>query len=179
MTALGSFLIYSLVLIGIGIYTYRAIRETKADKFVEEFYAGGRGLGALVIALLIAAGMASAGTFIAGPGMCYEYGLSWVHLNNLQMFMNLMLLGVIGIPVGISARRVKAATFLDLIKARYENRTIVILLAILTFVLLVPYMSTQFVGAARVIAQMTGVNYMTGLLLGAVVVIVYTVAGGM
>ncbi len=179
MSALGSFLIYSLILIGIGIYAYRAIQKTSLDRFVEEFYAGGRALGSVVVAVLIAAGLASAGTFIAGPGMCYEYGLSWVHLNNLQTFMNLLLLGVIGIPVGISARRVKAATFLDLIKARYKSRILVILLALITFILLVPYMSTQFVGAARVIVQMTGVKYITALMLGVLVVVVYTVAGGM
>ena len=178
-TAIVTFLSYTGVLIVIGIWSYRIVEKVPINKYEEEFYAAGRGLGGIVVALVIAGGLASAGTFIAGPGMTYAYGYSWVLMNNFQIFMNLALLAPIGIVVGIVARRVNAVTYLDLFRARYQSKAIIIILASLVTVFLLPYMATQFVGAARVIAQMTGLGYFVSLALGSCVVLVYCVLGGM
>ncbi|MFC1726596.1 sodium/solute symporter, partial [candidate division KSB1 bacterium] len=167
------------VLLGIGIWSYRIVEKVPVSNYEKEFYAAGRGLGGIVVALIIAGGLASAGTFIAGPGMTYAYGYSWVMMNNFQIFMNLLLLAPIGIIVGIVARRVNAVTYLDIFRARYKSKAIILLLAFLVTVFLIPYMATQFVGAARVISQMTGMNYLVSLALGSVVVLVYCVLGGM
>jgi len=174
-----SFLAYTALLIAIGIWSYRIVEKVPISKYEEEFYAAGRGLGGIVVALIIAGGLASAGTFIAGPGMCYAYGYSWVLINNFQIFMSLLLLAPIGIIVGIVARRVKAITYLDVFKARYQSKAIIVILAVLVTVFLLPYMAAQFVGAARVIAQMTGMGYFASLALGSLVVLVYCVLGGM
>lgn len=174
-----SFLAYTAVLIVIGIWSYRIVEKVPISRYEKEFYAAGRGLGGIVVALIIAGGLASAGTFIAGPGMTYAYGYSWVLMNNFQIFMNLLLLAPIGIGIGIVARRVNAITYLDIFKARYQNKIIIIILAVLVTVFLLPYMATQFVGATRVIAQMTGMGYFPSLALGSLVVLVYCVLGGM
>jgi sodium/pantothenate symporter len=177
--AIISFLVYTALLAAIGIWSYRLVEKVPIAKYEREFYAAGRGLGGVVVAMIIAGGLASAGTFIAGPGMCYEYGYSWVLLNDFQIFMNLLLLAPIGIIVGIVARRVNAITYLDMFKARYQSKAIVVILAILVTIFLLPYMGTQFVGAARVISQMTGLDYLPSLALGSFVVLVYCVLGGM
>jgi sodium/pantothenate symporter len=177
--AIFSFLAYTGLLIAIGIWSYRIVEKVPISKYEEEFYAAGRGLGGLVVALVIAGGLASAGTFIAGPGMTYAYGYSWVLMNNFQIFMNLALLAPIGIVVGIVARRVNAVTYLDLFRARYQSKALIVTLAILVTIFLLPYMATQFVGAARVIAQMTGMGYFTSLAFGSFVVLIYCVLGGM
>ncbi len=177
--AIISFSIYTLILISIGIWSYKIVEKVPISKYEEEFYAAGRGLGGIIVALIIAGGLASAGTFIAGPGMTYAYGYSWVLINNFQIFINFLLLAPIGIIVGIVARRVNAVTYLDIFSARYKSKFLVILLAILVTIFLLPYMSTQFVGAARVISQMTGLDYLLSLGLGSLVVLVYSVLGGM
>jgi len=177
--ALLSFLAYTGLLLAIGLWSYRIVEKVPIAKYEEEFYAAGRGLGGVVVALIIAAGLASAGTFIAGPGMTYEYGYSWVLINSLGIFMSLLLLAPVGILIGIAARRAGAVTYLDLFRARYESKAIVLILAVLVTLYLIPYMATQFVGAARVIAQMTGMSYLASLALGSLVVLVYCVLGGM
>ncbi len=174
-----SFLGYTGVLVAIGIWSFRIVEKVPIKKYEQEFYAAGRGLGGVVVALVIAGGLASAGTFIAGPGMTYAYGYSWVMINNFQVFMNLLLLAPVGIIVGVVARRVNAVTYLDLFKARYQSKTVIILLAVLVTFFLIPYMATQFVGAARVISQMTGMGYFVSLAFGSLVVLVYCVLGGM
>ena len=177
--ALVSFLAYTGVLLAIGIWSYRLVEKVPIAKYEEEFYAAGRGLGGVVVALIIAGGMASAGTFIAGPGMCYAYGYSWVLINVTQTFLSLMLLAAVGIMVGLVARRVNVVTYLDIYRARYRSKAVVLVMAALVALLLIPYMSTQFVGAARVIVQMTGMGYFASLALGSGVVVVYCVLGGM
>lgn len=177
--AIISFLIYTAILLAIGIWSYKIVEKVPIAKYEKEFYAAGRGLGGIVVALIIAGGLASAGTFIAGPGMTYAYGYSWVLLNNFQIFINFLLLAPIGIIVGIVARRVNAITYLDIFKARYQSKAIIVILAVLVTIFLLPYMATQFVGAARVISQMTGMGYFVSLALGSLVVLVYCVLGGM
>jgi sodium/pantothenate symporter len=177
--ALASFLAYTGLLLAIGLWSYRLVEKVPIARYEEEFYTAGRGLGGIMVALVIASGMASAGTFIAGPGMCYAYGYSWVLINVMQSFLSLMLLGGVGLMVGLAARRVNLVTYLDLYKARYRDRTLVLIMAGLVTLLLIPYMATQFVGAARVIVQMTGVSYPAALALGSGVVVLYCVLGGM
>ena len=177
--ALVAFLAYTGVLLAIGIWSYRIVEKVPIAKYEEEFYDAGRGLGGVVVALIIAGGMASAGTFIAGPGMCYAYGYSWVLINVTQTFLSLMLLAAVGIMVGLVARRVSVVTYLDIYRARYQSRAVVLVMATLVTLLLIPYMATQFVGAARVIVQMTGMGYFASLALGSGVVLVYCVLGGM
>ena len=177
--ALVSFLAYTGVLLAIGIWSYRIVEKVPIAKYEEEFYTAGRGLGGVLVALIIAGGMASAGTYIAGPGMCYAYGYSWVLINVAQTFFSLMLLAAVGIMVGLVARRVNIVTYLDIYRARYRSKAVVLVMAALVALLLIPYMATQFVGAARVIVQMTGMGYVASLALGSGVVAVYCVLGGM
>ncbi len=60
---------------------------------MKSFILGGRGAGSLVIALMIAAGLCSAGTFIGGPGLGYSVGLTWVMVACAQNYMNFTVLG--------------------------------------------------------------------------------------
>ena len=76
--AIVTFLAYTGLLIAIGIWSFRIVEKVPIAKYEEEFYAAGRGLGGVIVAMIIAGGLASAGTFIAGPGMTYAYGYSWV-----------------------------------------------------------------------------------------------------
>jgi sodium/pantothenate symporter len=177
--AVVTFLGYTGALLAVGLWSYRIVEKVPLAKYEKEFYAADRGLGGVLVALVIAGGLASAGTFIATPGMCYAYGYSWVFINNLTIFMHLLTLLPIGIIVGIVARRVNAVTYLDLFKARYESRAVVIILSILVTLFLLPYMATQFVAAARVTSQMTGLGYIPSLALGSLVVMIYCVLGGM
>ena len=116
--ALVSFLAYTAVLLALGVWSYRIVEKVPIAKYEEEFYAAGRGFGGVLVALVTAGAMASAGTYIAGPGMCYAYGYSWVLINITQTFMALMLLAAVGIMVGLVARRVNIVTFLEIFRAR-------------------------------------------------------------
>jgi sodium/pantothenate symporter len=176
---MATFIVYSGLLLALAVSASRSMAGLRAKEYVDEFYTGGRGIGAFVVAMVLAAGLCSAGTFVGTPGLAYKNGLTWVVLTNWQNFMNLMVLGVLGKKIGIIARRINARSFLDVFAARYENnRTVILLGGLSMLVFLIPYSTIQFVGGARMFEVMTGVNYYIGLLLMAVVVIIYTAFGG-
>ena len=70
------FLVYTIALLAVG-YFYKRKLDAQKDKYVENFYTGGRAMGALLVAMMVAAGICSAGTFIGSPGKIYSGGLSW------------------------------------------------------------------------------------------------------
>jgi sodium/pantothenate symporter len=177
--ALVSFLIFLAILVGITVYSGRLMAAVKVREYVEEFYTAGRGLGAVVIAMMIAAGLCSAGTFLGGPGLIWQLGAAFGLIGVAQVFMNFYVLGEFGKKIGIVARRINAQSFVDIFMWRYEkNKAVVIgtVLAILLF--LGAYASAQFVGGARILEVMTGFPYFWGLLLYGGIVILYTTLGG-
>lgn len=174
-----TFAIYSVVLLGIGVYTKKMMDKTALDKYVEEFYTGGRGMGSLVIALMIAASLCSAGTFLGGPGLGYSVGLAWVMVALSQNFMNFNVLGQIGKKVGIVARRINAQSYLDLFLYRYNHNRVIGIFGVLAIVVFLgSYVVAQFVGGARLFETMTGLPYWFGLAIFAVVVLLYAAFGG-
>ena len=67
------FLLYTIALLAVG-YFYKKKLDAQKDKYVENFYTGGRAMGALLVAMMVAAGICSAGTFIGSPGKIYSGG---------------------------------------------------------------------------------------------------------
>lgn len=179
MSVIITFALYSIGMIAIGLYTKRSMDKTSIDKYVEEFYTGGRGMGSLVIALMIAAGLCSAGTFLGGPGLAYTTGLTWVMTGFAQNFMNFNVLGQIGKKVGIVARRVNAQSYLDLFVSRYNHNKVIGIFGVLAILLFMGcYVVAQFVGGARLFESMTGLSYILGLVIFAGVVLITAALGG-
>ncbi len=174
------FAIYLALLTILGMYGRRVLGKTALDKYIEEFYVAGRGLGAFIVAFIIAAGLCSVGTFVGGPGLTWLLGMPWASLMGLQIFMNFYILYGLGRKLGIVARRINALSFGDLLYERYDrSRLIAILYALIVVVFLIPYCSSQFVGSARVFEVMTGWPYMIALVLSGLITIFYTTIGGM
>ncbi len=174
------FTAYLVMLIIVGIYSRRVLGKTRIDKFIEEFYVAGRGLGAAVVAFIIASGLCSVGTFLGGPGLAWLLGMPWASLMGMQIFMNFYILYGLGRKIGIVARRIRAISFGDILYERYDRSKLVALLyALIVVVFLIPYCSSQFVGSTRIFEVMTGWPYMIALILTGLVTIFYAAVGGL
>jgi len=154
-----AFVFYLIVLIGIGLYSRRILGRTAIDKFAEEFYTAGRGLGAFVVAFMIAAGLCSVGTFVGGPGLSWSIGMPWVALIGLQIFMNFTILTGVGKKFAIVARRVNALSVGDILFERADKDKRVALLY-------------------RIFEVMTGFSFYYALIFAGIVTIVYSTLGG-
>jgi len=180
ISVIAIFTLYLAIMTALGLYARRVLKRTAIDKYVEEFYVAGRGLGTVIVALIVAAGLCSVGTFVGGAGLAWSLGMPWASLMGLQIFMNFYILYGLGKKVGIVARRINAISFGDVLYERYErSRLVALLYAVTLLVFFTAYCSVQFVGSTRVFEVMTGLPYMAALVLVGIVTVFYSVIGGM
>lgn len=85
-----------IVVFLIGIYASRRVQATAHNKFLQEYFLGGRELGGLLLAMTMIATYGSASSFIGGPGIAYNMGLGWVLLSAIQVVTGYIVLTVIG-----------------------------------------------------------------------------------
>ena len=140
--------------------------RVSVNKYLDEFYTGGRGMGSLVVAMMIAAGLCSAGTFLGGPGLGYRLGGTWVLVAGAQNFMNFIVLGEVGKKIGIVSRRIGAQSIFGLIMHRFNKSRLIGVFGVLSIVCFMgSYVVAQIVGGSRLFESMTGMSYELGLLL--------------
>ncbi|SDN12173.1 sodium/pantothenate symporter [Fictibacillus solisalsi] len=159
-----------------GIFTARQV--TEGPGFLKDYFLGGRHLGGFVLALTMVATYGSASSFIGGPGIAYNLGLGWVLLSMAQLVTGYFTLAVLGKKFAIVARKIDAVTLIDFLKARYENKWVVIFAAASISIFLFSSTAAQWVGGGRLIESFTGVSYPTALIIFSFSVLVYVVAGG-
>lgn len=173
------FIVFQLILIGIALQSRRKLQKTAIDKYTEEFYTAGRGLGVFAVAFMLAAGLCSVGTFLGGPGLAYSIGIPYVSLIGLQVFMNFSILVGIGKKVAIIGRRINAFSIGDILSKRAEDfKPLAILYALIIFLFYSVYAASQFLGSARIFEVMTGLPFYYALITAGIVTLIYATFGG-
>ncbi len=141
--------LYLLVTLGIGLRAGR-----RASKSVTGYVAGDRSFGLLVMYFIFGATMFSAFAFLGGPGWAYSRGAASFYILSY---------GVLGMApwywVGPRAARVGRrygfVTQAQLLVGRFPSRFLSALMAALTVLAFVPYITLQMRGAGIVIEAVT------------------------
>ncbi len=174
-----TFLLYTLIVIGVAWAAKRRMDRVPVNRYIDEFYSGGRGLGVVAVAFLIAAGLCGVGTFVGGPGMAWKVGGVWLVLCASQVCATFVVLGEIGKKTGIVARRIHANSFMDLIAHRFNHNRFVVGAGVISIVVfMTAYVVAQIIGGGRVFEAMTGLPYGAGLFFFSVSVLLVTFLGG-
>jgi len=142
-------LLYLLVTLWIGLRAGR-----KASKSVTGYVAGDRAFGLLLMYFIFGATMFSAFAFLGGPGWAYSRGAAAFYI---------LCYGVLGMTpwywVGPRAARVGRAygyvTQAQLLVGRFPSRVLSALMASLTVLAFIPYITLQMRGAGIVIEAVT------------------------
>lgn len=150
----------------------------KAGKFIEEYFIGSRSMGGLVLAMTLISSYVGASSFIGGPGVAYNLGLSWVFLACIQIPTAFLTLGILGKKLAIISRKINGVTITDYLRARYESDLVILLASLMMLIFFIGTIVAQFVGGARLFESVTGLSYNFGLILFTAVVIIYTTFGG-
>ncbi|WP_077328555.1 sodium:solute symporter family transporter [Virgibacillus siamensis] len=163
--------LFLIVMLALG---YVGSRKTKS---MSDFAIGGAKLGPFVVGLSFASTYLSAATFLGYPGWSYEWGYS-----NLWLFLAMIGGGPIGVlMVAKKARKLntkqKSLSLPDWLGDFY-NSDILRVGTGLILLFNIFYIAGQFVAGARIFEYMLGMPYTGGLILIAVVVVVYVFAGG-
>ncbi len=169
-----------LVYLGITLYIayYNSPRRKKSKDFTNEYYIGNRGMGGFVLAMTVIATYTGASSFLGGPGVAYKLGLGWVLLAAIQIPTAFLTLGILGKKLAIISRKIDGITINDFLRARYENKWVVIISSISILLFFMAYMVVQVIGGARLFEVLTGLDYSIGLLIFGFAIIFYTVFGG-
>ncbi|MCF7921239.1 MAG: sodium/proline symporter [Candidatus Marinimicrobia bacterium] len=168
------FILYLLLILGVGVYTAHLTNSLK------DFALGGQKLGPWVIAFSERASGESAWLILGLPGAALVAGL-------------LELWTVVGCISGIMfswffiAKRLREATetynaltLPELFAKRFrdDRGTLRMLASLIITFFFTFYVAAQFSGAGKVLNVTFGITHMQGMLLGAVIIVFYTLMGG-
>ena len=168
--------VFLIIIFAIGFWANKQVRNS--NSFLQEYFLGGREMGGFLLAMTMMATYGSASSFIGGPGVSYNMGLGWVLLAMAQLPAGYFVLMILGKKFAIISRRYEAITLIDFLKKRYDSNVVVFISALSIIVFLFSSMTAQWVGGARLIESLTGLNYTVALLIFAVTVLVYVIIGG-
>lgn len=168
-------LLFLLLLLGTGFYSHR--RQKKSQDFQKEYFTASRSLGGIVLAFTLVATYGSVSSFVSGPGVAWDLGLGWVAFAAPQIVTGFLLLGIAGKKLAVLARKTDALTIIDILRARYHSSVLCILLSLVLLVFFTAMVVGQFTGGAQIFAAITGYDYQTGLLVFAMVTVIYTSSG--
>ncbi|MCK5780303.1 MAG: sodium/pantothenate symporter [Psychrilyobacter sp.] len=169
-----------MIYLGITLYIayYNSPRRKKSKDFTNEYFIGNRSMGGFVLAMTVIATYTGASSFLGGPGVAYNLGLGWVLLASIQIPTAFLTLGILGKKLAIISRKINGITINDFLRARYENKWVVIISSVAILVFFMAYMVVQVIGGARLFEVLTGLDYTIGLFIFGFAVIFYTVFGG-
>jgi sodium/proline symporter len=168
-------IVYKLVMIAIGLAANR-LAKTEGDYFL-----GGRQLGPAVAALSASASSSSVWTLIGVSGYAYGYGLAAIWLLPACVGGFALNWFVLAPALRRLAHAREAVTVTELIAGppgtRHRRAVIVVASAIILLSLLT-YVAAQFQGAGKAFAETFAMPFESALLIGAGIVIFYTLLGG-
>lgn len=171
-----SIILYLILVIGIGIFFARRNNSTK------DFYLGGRKLGPFVTAMSAEASDMSSWLLMGLPGLAYATGVAdaaWT---------------AIGLAIGtyinwlIVAKRLRkyteiagdSTTVPEFFSKRHRDtkHMLSIIAALVIIVFFIPYTASGFAACGKLFNSLFGLNYMTAMVISAVVIVLYTTLGG-
>ena len=167
--------IFFVVLLLVGyVVSYQANRATS---FKKEYFLGSQNLGGVVLAMTLVATYGSVSSFVSGPGVAWNLGLGWVVFAAPQIITGFLILGLLGKRLTILAHRTESLTVIDLLFERFQSRLVAVLLALMLIIFFLAMIVGQFIGGAQIFAGLTDIDYSLGLVIFALVTVLYSSGG--
>ncbi len=170
-----SFVLYLAFMIGIGFYFYGKTTST------DEYFLAGRKLGSWVTSMSAQASDMSGWLLMGLPGAAYMSGLSasWIGIGlAIGTYLNWRFVAK---PIRQYTKVAgDAITIPSYFSRRFRDDSGVLSIVSATFILIffLFYTASGFVAAAKLFSSVFGMEYLTALIIGLIVVISYTFAGG-
>jgi len=174
-----------LYFVGIIALTYLGVRKQRrgiaaGGDFSSEFFKGGGRLGPIALAILVAAGACSTGTFVGAPGMGAVFGPGFIMMYLGHIPMVLMVLAIFGKKMNIIGRRTDSDSYIDILRHRYEGYVPLVLIVAAAIVIFATGASAaEFVGGSKVIETSIGIPYKVSLIAFTIIITLYIALGGM
>jgi len=170
-----AFIGYLILLVGIGIYSSRFSSEG-----ISEFFIGGRKMNRLVIALSAVVSGRSAWLLVGVTGIAYVRGASAVWAVAGYIIVEFFLFLYYAPRLRRFTEAYDCITVPDFFAERFndKNGSLRITLVVIFLLFMVSYVSAQFVAGGKAFASSFGIEPTTGIILSAIIILLYTVLGG-
>ena len=169
--------LYLAAMVFVGVYFGKKGSGSSSD----DFYLGGRRMGPIVTAMSAEASDMSSYLLMGLPGLAYLCGLPEVTWTAIGLAAGTYLNWL------IVARRLRrysaklgAITIPDFFARRFGDRkhTLSCIAALVILIFFIPYTASGFKAIGTLFNSLFGVEYHTAMIVGAIVVVLYTVMGG-
>ncbi len=170
-----SIAVYMILMIVIGV------RVSKRNKNTDDYYLGGRKLGPFVTAMSAEASDMSSWLLMGLPGVALATGIAdafWTAVGlAVGTYVNWL---IIAKRLRIYSEANKSATIPDFFSNRFRDKSgaLLAISAIVIIVFFVPYTGSGFAAVGKLFNSLFGVDYHVALIVGAAVIVAYTVIGG-
>ncbi|MCX5684361.1 MAG: sodium:solute symporter family protein [Planctomycetota bacterium] len=167
-------LVYLLVTAYLGWLGYRRTK-TAADYLV-----AGRKSHPFIMALSYVATFISTSAIVGFGGVAAQFGMSLLWLVFLNIFVGIFIAFVfLGTPTRRMGHALQAHTFPELLGRRYDSRFIQVFAGLVIFLFIPLYAAAVLIGGTEFMVVQFNMNYGVALLLLAVIVAAYVIAGGL
>ncbi|BAH39170.1 MAG TPA: hypothetical protein DGD08_09735 [Gemmatimonas aurantiaca] len=163
---------YFVVVAIIGIWATRRTRSAS------DFFVAGQGIGMFTLAISAMAATLSGFAFIGGPGLVYTLGLGAVFIILPASLTNTMGAWMLAKRLRLLAEVREMITIPDAIGARYSSPAAQGLSAVAIILAVVSYMATNLLALGLVVDATFHVGLGTAIWIGTLVVLAYSVSGG-
>lgn len=168
-------IVYNLVMIAVGVVANRLAKDES------DYFLGGRRLGPGVAALSASASSSSVWTLLGVSGFAYAYGLAALWLLPACVGGFALNWYVLAPALRRVAHETRAITVTELLAGppgSERRRSVITLASVIVLLSLLTYVAAQFQGAGQAFATTFDIRFEPALLLGAGIVIFYTLMGG-
>lgn len=156
-------------------------RFSKTNNTVDDFYLGGRKLGPFVTAMSAEASDMSSYLLMGLPGLAYISGVcdvTWTAIGlAVGTWVNWL---IVSRRIRRYSHRLEAITIPDFFSKRYHDRHNVLtaIAAVVIIVFFIPYTASGFAACGKLFRSLFGADYMTAMIICAVIIVLYTTLGG-
>ncbi|MCG8643138.1 MAG: sodium:solute symporter family protein [Desulfobacterales bacterium] len=177
ITILTIMVVYLLIILGLGLYSFRFSRPT-----MEDYHMAGREFNTFILFCAVFGTNISAVALIGGPGKAYHLGWGvWAYFVTAWGWLTPVLFYVIGNRAWKVSNRFFLITQSDLFLKRFSHKGLSRLTSCVLIFYTVPYIMAGVIGGGRTFSGLTqgAVPYWLGALLVTLIVCLYVTVGGM
>ncbi len=174
-SAVLAFIGYLALIVGIGVYASRY-----SSRGITEYFIGGRKINRFVVALSAVVSGRSAWLLLGVTGMAYARGPSAIWAVLGYILVEIFLFLYYGRRLRNFTEKRNCITIPDFFAERFsdDNGRLRMTIVAIFLIFMIGYISSQFVAGGKAFASGFGLETHTGILITAIIVLVYTVVGG-
>lgn len=165
-------IIYIAAVLLVGLLAARKVKNS------EDWFVGGRSMGPWITALAHGSSSLGGGMYIAGPQYGWEAGASALWAAPGDVFGPILNFGFIARRMRRYTEKSKSLTIPEYFGHRYYSKKIRYLSVFILIIAMLISLLVEYMSMGILISCITGWNYAFSLILGCIVILIYTGAGG-